>query len=508
MPKTSPENNNIKNLVIVGGGTAGWMAAAALSKIMGESGLNIRLIESDKISTVGVGEASIPEICVFNRLIGIDENEFMRATQATFKLGIEFENWGGLGESYFHPFGSYGINMEGIRFHHFWQRMKQQGDITPLSDYCLQTQAARTGKFMRAVNIARSPLERIRHAFHFDAGLYAKFLRKFSEGHGVTRTQGKVVQVKQNGESGFIERLIMEDGQTIEGDFFIDCTGFFGLLIDKTLKSGFEDWSDYLPMNSAVTVGTAALENPPSHTKSTAYSAGWQWRIPLQNRTGNGFVYCDKYIDDDAALKHLLSHIDGEPLGDPFALKFTTGMRSNVWNKNCLALGLSAGFLEPLESTGIHMIQSGIARLMTLLPNKNFNPVDIAYYNKVTRTEFERIRDFIILHYKATQRDDSPFWNYCREMDIPDHLQEKLDLYAGNGHIFKRDNELFGEDSWLAVMHGQNIAPSGYHPVADILPKAELEQRLKEIRATVFNSEAQMPSHAQFIAQNCTATKP
>lgn len=502
------KTDQIKNIVIVGGGTAGWMAAAAISKLLARSGLNITLIESEAIGTVGVGEATIPQIQLFNRLLDIDENDFMKRTQATFKLGIEFVNWGRLGERYIHPFGSYGIDMEGIHFHHFYQKAKRHDpNLPPLSDYCLQARAASANKFTRPLNIERSPLRKIAYAFQFDAGLYAKFLREISEERGTKRIEGKVVTVNQNAENGFIESLTLEDGRNIEADFFIDCTGFIGLLIDKTLGAGYTDWSDMLPVNRAVACACTQDEDPIPYTRATAKDAGWQWRIPLQHRLGNGYVYSDRFLNPEGAEKELMKSLEGRPLAEPKHLKFTTGHRKKFWDKNCLALGLAAGFMEPLESTSIHLIQTGLSRLMAQFPDKNFNQKDIDYYNKRTLDEYIRVRDFLVLHYKVSVRDDTPFWQYIQDMPLPDKLREKMELYQENGRIFREDNELFNETSWLAVMHGQGMQPKSYHPVADVLSDEEVASRLNDIRNSVIKSADYMPTHIDYIRENCEADK-
>lgn len=498
--------DQIQNIVILGGGTAGWMAAAALSSIMARAGTSVTLIESEVIGTVGVGEATIPQIALFNELLGIDEDEFMRQTQATFKLGIEFVDWGRLGERYLHPFGGYGVDMEGIHFHHFWQKGKKANpNLPPLSDYNLQASAALMNKFTRPLNIERSPLQNIHYAFQFDAGYYARFLRTVSEARGTKRIEGKVVSVNQNTENGHIRSLQMEDGKTISGDFFIDCTGFIGLLIEKTLHSGYQDWSDMLPVNHAVACACTQDEDPIPYTRATAKSAGWQWRIPLQHRLGNGYVFSDKFLDPLAAEAELMTSLEGEPLAEPKHIKFTTGHRKKFWNKNCLSLGLSAGFMEPLESTSIHLVQSGLSRLMAQFPDKNFNQKDIDYYNLRTESEYIRVRDFLILHYKVSERSDTPFWQYIQNMPMPDKLQEKIELYKENGRIFREDNELFNETSWLAVMHGQGMQPRSYHPIADVLSDEEVATRLADIHNSVVKSADYMPTHIDYIRQNCQA---
>ena len=492
--------NNIKKIAIVGGGTSGWMTACALARIMRPAGIDITLVETPDIPSVGVGEATIPQIGIFNDMVGFDEAEFVKATQATYKLGIEFVNWGQVGDSYIHPFGNYGFDMEGIMFHHFWRRLEEENLTPSVDDYCLQIVAAKAGKFSHPYkDVPNSPLSKIQYAFHFDAGLYAKFMREFATSNGVKRVEGRVTDVTQNAETGHIEKLLLKDQRVLEADFFIDCSGFRGLLIDKVLNSGFEDWSHWLPVNSAVAVACESPEDPIPYTRATAHEAGWQWRIPLQHRLGNGYVYCDKFIGDDEAQSDLLSRLEGKPLADPKRLKFKTGMRREVWVKNCLSLGLAAGFMEPLESTSIHLVQSGVSRLMSLFPDMGFNQKEIDYYNQRTRVEYEQIRDFLILHYKATQREDTDFWRYVKNMDVPQSLTEKIEMYKENGRIFRQENELFNQTSWFAVMHGQNIRSERWHPVVDSLPLSEIKSRLQEIHATVANSCDVMPNHKDYI---------
>ena len=496
-------SSNIQDIIIVGGGTAGWMTAAAMSKILRKEHYNIKLIESEDIGTVGVGEATIPQIQLFNELLGFNENDFVRETNATFKLGIEFVDWKKKGHAYIHPFGKYGMDMEGIQFHHFWLRGQKLGETTPVDDFSLQIAAARLGKFQRPEDIPNSPLSGINYAFQFDAGLYAKFLRRLAENYGVQRIEGKVSNVTQRGTDGFIESVTLEKGDTHAADLFIDCSGFRGLLIEGALKTGYEDWSHYLPCNRAVAIACEKIEEPIPFTKATAKTSGWQWRIPLQSRTGNGHVYCNEFISDDEALATLKEGLDAPAISDPNFLRFVTGKRKKVWNKNVVAIGLAAGFMEPLESTSIHMIQSGISRLMSVFPDKHFNEADMNHYNDRTRFEYERIRDFLVLHYKATERDDSPFWDHCRTMDIPDSLQEKFDFYQENARIYRHDNELFNEVSWFAVMHGQGIKPKRYHPFADLLPDDELRNRLSQLKTVTDKCANYMPTHQAFIDQHC-----
>ncbi len=498
-------DQRIKKIVIVGGGTAGWMTAAALSKVLGRDYAKITLIESDAIGTVGVGEATIPQINIFNRLLGIDENEFVKRTKGSFKLGIQFVDWGKLGHTYFHPFGKYGVDMEGVSFHAYWLRLYQQGLAPWIDEYCIQAKAAESGKFMRPFDAGNSPLSEIAYAFHFDAGLYALYLREFSESHGVKRTEGKIIQVHQRGKDGFINSVELEDGQKINGDLFIDCSGFHGLLIEKTLNAGYEDWSNWLPCNRAVAVPCESVDEITPYTRSTAREAGWQWRIPLQHRIGNGHVYCNEYISDDEATAKLLSNLDGKALAEPRYVKFVTGRRKKYWDKNVVAIGLSSGFMEPLESTSIWMIQVGIAHLLSNFPDLSFNDVDRTRYNRVMKTITEETRDFLILHYKATEREDTPFWKYCRNMEIPEKLDEKMQVFLNSGRAFRENEELFTETSWFSVMIGQLMKPEKSDPVAQLLSEVETRSRLEQIQSAIFNSVEYMPKHLDFIRENCAA---
>ena len=500
------EDVKIRKIVIVGGGTAGWMVAAALSKLIKDEDVSIQLIESEAIGTVGVGEATIPHIQYFNRLLGLNEDDFVRKTNATFKLGIEFVNWGKLGERYIHPFGDYGIPMEGLRFHQMWHRYKNMGQAKPVDDYCLAVLAARQGKFQRPdMRYKNSPLKTITYAFQFDASLYAKFMREFAEARGVKRIEGRITHADQNPQSGHIETVSLETGEVYEGDLFIDCSGFRGLLIEQTLKTGYLDWSAFLPCDRAVARASTAKGPPPPYTRATAKDAGWQWRIPLQSRHGNGHVYCSSYMSDDAALESLNKDIEGTPISEPNFLRFQTGMRKKPWNKNVVSLGLSAGFLEPLESTSIHLIQTAVARLMANFPDKNFAQTNIDYYNERTLTEYEQVRDFLILHYCATERDDTPFWKYCKNMDIPNTLKNRIALYKDNARLYRHDNEIFGETSWFAVMHGQGLSPSAYHPLANSMDEKDLKTRMTELENVTQACLAQMPQHQDFIDQFCKA---
>ncbi|MEH3038717.1 MAG: tryptophan 7-halogenase [Sphingomonas paucimobilis] len=498
------KDGNIRSITIVGGGTAGWMAAAAFSRILSGSGMAIRVVESEAIGTVGVGEATIPHIQYFNRLLGIDEDEFVRRTCATFKLGIEFVDWGRIGERYIHPFGSYGQEMEGLHFHHFWYRQAQMGGALPLDRYSIGVGAARAGKFQRPDHgRAGSPLAGISYAFQFDAALYARYLRERAEAAGVERIEGRIVDVALNGANGHVDHVRLEDGRQVAGDLFIDCSGFRGLLIEGALHAGYDDWSEWLPCDRAVARPCARVGDPTPYTRATATGVGWRWRIPLQSRTGNGHVYCSDHVDDETALAMLDGGLDGGPLAGPNFLRFTAGVRRKAWDRNVVALGLASGFLEPLESTSIHLIQSGIARLLTNFPDRSFNRPDIDYYNRRTRAEYEQIRDFLILHYKATVRDDSPFWRRCRDMAIPSSLEERIAIFRENARLYRHDNELFSETSWLAVLHGQNIVPRRYHPIADLLSDAELDDRMTRIAAAMDSGVRAMPDHMAFIDRHC-----
>ncbi len=499
-------DNRIRRIAIIGGGTAGWMVAAALSRVLGRDYATITLVESDAIGTVGVGEATIPQINIFNRLLGIDENEFVRRTKGSFKLGIEFIDWTRLGHRYFHPFGNFGIDMEGVSFHAYWLRLQQAGLSPDIGDYSLMATASAKGKFSRPVPTAgNSPLKTIAYAFHFDAGLYALFLRERAEASGVVRTEGKVVDVAQRGSDGHVESVQLEDGTLVAADLFIDCSGFQGLLIERTLAAGYVDWSHWLPCNRAVAVPCTRGNSTPPFTRSTAREAGWQWRIPLQHRVGNGYVYCSDYISDDEATAKLLANLGGKALAEPRLLRFTTGHRRRHWVKNVVAIGLSSGFMEPLESTSIHLIQSGIANLLANFPDLRFADAERDRYNRIILSETEEIRDFLVLHYKATERSDTPFWDYCRTMTIPERLAEKIAVFESTGRTFRENGELFNDTSWFAVMAGQGLKPASYDPVANVLTMAETEARLAQIRSAVAVSADLMPDHDEFIRQNCAA---
>ena len=494
-------DQSINRIVIVGGGTAGWMAAAALSRIIGtKPGLSITLVESEAIGTVGVGEATIPQISGFNRLLGIDEAEFLRETRATYKLGIEFVDWLRLGHSYVHPFGSYGLDMLGIEFQHFWLRGQRLGESEPIDSYSIAAMAAKSGKMTwPRVDNPNSPLAKLSYAFQFDASRYARFLRTRAEHQGVTRVEGRIVDVAQDGGTGFVSSVRTDGGATIEGDLFIDCSGFRSLLLGQALDVPFIDWSPWLPCDRAIAVPCELGGEHEPLTRSTARPAGWQWRIPLQHRIGNGHVYSSAHMSEDEALELLLANLDGKPLAEPNRLRFTAGHRARLWEKNVVALGLAGGFLEPLESTAIHLVQAGIARLMALFPTREFEPSIRDRFNRESERDYLHIRDFLILHYRASERDDSEFWRYCRNLKPPPALAEKLALFSGSGRIIRDDNELFTEASWLAVMSGQGVEPKRYHPVADMLDGDETRRRLSHVREVIAKTVDQMPTQDEFL---------
>lgn len=495
----------LRKIVIVGGGTAGWMTAAALSRLKPAVPLDITLIESDAIATVGVGEATIPPFQTFNRRLELDEAEWMSAVQGTFKLGIHFVNWLRKGDSYFHPFGDFGYDIGGCAFPQIWLKYRLQGESPPLHRYNAETMAAMNRKFAIAPPNQREDLPPVNYAYHLDATAYARYLRSYAEKRGVVRQEGKVVDVSQHGESGFVSSVTMEGGKEIAGDLFVDCSGFRGLLIEQTLKSGFTDWSHWLPCDRAVAIQSAGDGTVLPYTRSTAWSAGWQWRVPLQKRNGNGVVYCSAHMEQQEALDILLNNIDGEPLTEPNNLRFVAGHRNKMWNKNVVAIGLSGGFLEPLESTSIHLINTGINKLISLLAFDGITKEQEQAFNRFSKREYEQIRDFIILHYKATERDDSDFWNYCRTMSIPDSLEEKIELFRLNGQVFRENEELFTLTSWTAVMLGQGISPIATSPLCYTMEEPGLSNELGEMRKSIEYLVSKMPSHDEFLKSYCPA---
>jgi len=485
----------------VGGGTAGWMSAAGLSNKFSDLGISIELVESDKIGTVGVGEATLPHIRYFNNSLGINEKDFMLATRATFKLGIEFCDWGKIGDQYVHPFGDYGIPIDNIEYHHFWLRLLQKGHKSRLCDHSFPVLAAESGKFQHPQGDNNEIGSNFGYAYQFDSGLYAKFLRKYSEARNVIRTEGRVTEVLQNHENGNITSILLEDGSTIEADIFIDCSGFRGLLIEQTLKTGYEDWSNWLPCNKAVAVQCEQEGPSLPYTRATARTAGWQWRIPLQHRTGNGYVYWDKYISDDEATHQLLSTLEGRAITEPKQLFFKTGKRKKLWQKNVIAIGLSGGFMEPLESTSIHLIQEGITSLIELFPDKSFPESDIEEYNRRMNLNFDRVRDFLLLHYVATQRDDSDMWNYFRNMTLPSSLKDKITAWNNRGYLTKYEHGVFHPPSWLAVMAGQNLMPKSYDIRANRIDYNIIKSKLESIRNDNRIAVKNTPEHASYLQE-------
>jgi tryptophan halogenase len=481
------------------------MTAAALSKVL-RGRYPITLVESEEIGTIGVGEATIPMIQLFNRMVELDEDEFMRETQATFKLGIEFVNWGQLGDRYVHGFGTIGQDTWTVDFHQYWLKQYLAGKAKELDAYSINTMACKHNKFMRPkLDMPKSPLSQIAYAFHFDASLYARYLRTFSEARGVRRVEGLIESVSKNADDSRVTGLKLRSGETVEGDLFIDCSGSRALLIEGAMQAGVEDWTHWLPCDRAVAVPCASAPVLLPYTRSTARAAGWQWRIPLQHRIGNGHVYSSRYMSQDEATSILMSNLDGEPLAAPRHISFTPGRRRETWKGNVVSIGLASGFLEPLESTSIHLVQMGIAHLLTFFPNAGFDAASTAEYNRVMQREYEWVRDFIILHYKATERNDTPFWNYCRTMDVPETLQQRIDLFRSHGRVLREGNELFTKVSWLQVMHGQRIKAESHHPLTDVLPESEIDKYLDEVAGVIESCTDYMPTHAQFIADHCAA---
>jgi tryptophan halogenase len=492
--------NKINDLVIVGGGTAGWLTAALMVKVLGRS-INIRLIESEKIGIIGVGEATIPPIIAYNNAIGVDEKDFLKATKGTIKLGIQFENWGKIGDSYMHAFGDIGKNFPFCEFHHFWVRSQQLGYDSNFWDYSLNYQTATNNKFAKLNTIEGTNLPGMQYAYHFDASLYAKFLSEVSQKQGVVRTEGTIQQVHLKPDNGYIDSVTLEDGTNIKGDLFVDCTGLHGLLIEKTLNTGYEDWNHWLPCDRAVAMPSKNAERIRPYTRAIAHPVGWQWQIPLQHRCGNGYVYSSKHISDDEAVQRLKDNIQTEIIGEPNLIRYRTGRRRKQWHKNVVCIGLSAGFFEPLESTNIHLIQTGAIRLLKYFPHNGIQASEVDEYNKRSQDEYERIRDFIILHYKQNMRDDTDFWRQCQQMDIPETLRLKMELFKKTGKVFRELEDLFTEIAWKQVLIGQRAIPEDYHPMVDSLSKEQIFELMDNLKTIINSNVNKMPSHEEFLKQ-------
>ncbi len=485
-------NQVVKRVVVAGGGSAGWMTAAALSGQLGGL-LDITLVESDAIGTVGVGESTIPTARTFVQLLGLDEREFIRETGATFKLGILFENWGQVGDRYIHAFGQVGRSTLMAHFHHMWMQAKDQGFGGNLGDYCLELRASEEGKFYAADDFPMN------YAYHIDATRFGQYLRRRCENKGVRRVEGKIQQVQQDPQTGHVTALVLESGERVEGDLFVDCTGFRALLIEQTLQAGFEDWGQWLPNDRAIAVQTRTTEPPLPLTRATAHKAGWQWGIPLQHREGNGWVYCSEFMSDDEAVDSFLKQLPGEKLTEPWKLRFRPGRRRKAWDKNVVAIGLAGGFIEPLEATSLHMIMIAVTRLLQLFPFTGLNPALEKRFNFLANQEIERIRDFIILHYNATERTDSPYWDRVRTMEIPESLAERIELFRETAQVYHVPGELFLIDSWLQVMLGQRIRPRSHHLMGALMPPERLQQALSDLKGGIDRTVAKLPSHQAFI---------
>ncbi|MBX9617146.1 MAG: tryptophan 7-halogenase [Caulobacteraceae bacterium] len=487
-------------VVIAGGGTAGWLAAAVLTRQLGGL-LDITLVESEEIGTVGVGESTIPTVRTFHALLGIDEADFMRTTGATFKLGISFEGWTRPEDRYIHSFGDVGKSTWMGDFQHFWLEARERGVAGPLGDYCFEHAAAAAERF------ATGPESRINYAYHLDAGRYARYLRARSEAGGLKRREGRIARVERQAEDGLIAALVLESGERIEGDLFLDCTGFRALLIEGALGVGFEDWGDWLPTNRALAVQTTSTGPAVPYTRAIAHDAGWRWRIPLQHRVGNGLVYASDFLSDDAARARLMGAIEGEPLIEPGLIRFRTGRRQKAWEGNCVALSLAGGFVEPLESTSIHLIMTALTRLMQAFPFDGIRPAVVARYNAQSRAELEGVRDFIILHYHLNARSE-PFWQRQREMGIPDTLAERLALFGESAQAYQGQDELFRVASWLQVLTGQGLEPQSHHHLARQMPVEQLARALSDLKANVDSAVAALPSHQAFLDRYCPEATP
>ena len=489
-----------QRVVILGGGTAGWMTAAALVSQLAHA-CTVELIESEEIGIVGVGEATLPHIRFFVESLGLDEAEFMRATHATFKLGIDFRDFGSIGTSYLHPFGTFGTDLGGIHFHHFWLRMHALGHRTPLFDYSIANKMAAANRFAPPASAPGSIASTYNYAYQFDATRFGPYLRDISIARGAVRSEGKVVEVERHGETGEVRALLLADGRRVEGDLFVDCSGFRSLLLGDTLGAAWEDWSNWLPCDRAVAMPCASPDGAiEPYTRATAMSAGWRWRIPLQHRVGNGYVYSSAHIGDDAAADALLAAVEGEPMADPRVLRFRAGRRAKSWVGNVVAVGLASGFLEPLESTSIYLVQGAIAQLVELFPTGSISDADRAEYNRMVDLEYDRIRDFLILHYHATTRDDSDFWNHVRTMEVPVSLADKIELWRESGRVMNYTHGLFFEPSWIAVYVGQGLMPRAWDQRADAADADGLARALEKLRGQVAHAVEAMPDHGEFLA--------
>jgi len=491
-------DGSISRIVIVGGGTAGWMVAAALARFVGGKGRRIVLVESEAIGTVGVGEGTIPPILEFNHQLGLDEAEYLRATHATYKLGIEFVGWGEEGQRYFHQFGEIGRPLNGLSLYQLWLNYRERFSVGPLDAYSMSAVAAAKHRFAHSAKNPNDPLSQLSYAFHFDAAAYGQFLRGHAQKFGAERIEGRIVDVEQDGETGYVTALKLDDDRRVRGDLFIDCSGFRSLLLGDTLGVKFEDWSHWLPCDRAIAVPSKRSGPLLPYTRATAHPAGWQWRIPLQHRTGNGHVYCSDHMSDDEAGRILLGTLDSRPIAEPRLLKFKAGRRSKSWEKNVVAIGLSAGFLEPLESTSIHLIQHAVQKLLALFPGRGISPVEQDEFNRAMVDSYEPVRDFIILHYHATRRA-GPFWDHVRSMDVPDTLKHKFELFREHGRAFRYNNELFDVPSWVAVMLGQRVMPRNVDPLADAMPEAEVLRAIAEQRNGYEQTALKLPLASDYI---------
>jgi tryptophan halogenase len=504
-------DKSIRRIVIVGGGTAGWMAAAPLAQRLRGGACpptEIVVIESPEIGTIGVGEATLPTIRYYNKSLGLDGADFIKKTQATFKLGIEFKDWGQLGQRFFHGFGDFGPAIDNRSPYMHWLRLRRAGDLPSYEEWSTATVMARSNRFFPPQGETPSAANAYSYAFHFDAGLYAAYLRDHATQHGAMHVEGLIVDVELRPEDGFVRAVKLKDGRRIEGDLFIDCSGFRGLLIEGAMKAGYEDWSAMLPCNSALAVPSARTGKLTPYTTSTAKAAGWQWRIPLQHRTGNGHVYCNHFTSDEEAARVLLEGLDGEALGTPRPLRFTTGRRRRSWVRNVVALGLASGFLEPLESTSIQLIMDGVARLIQYFPDQDFHPQLADEFNRKMLAQYASIRDFIILHYKLTRRSDSEFWRYCAAMPIPESLQHQIELFRSSGRVAIHDPEGFAEPSWVSILFGLGLMPQTYDPFIDRIDEAQLRAHFARVRTAIAQTVQGMPDHGDYIARHVRAEPP